>query len=123
MHIEHLVVAFEEELLSLVLEADGYLSPEIGKDILVFVKHRIACPEPALGSGVMVHVEHAVQAFVEHIAYHLFDALHPGFVHIALSIDVLGPGHRNADYAEALLLEHMDELTCGNRLSPGGFPG
>ena len=68
-----------------------------------------------------MYIEDAVHALVDHIVYHLFDAIHPCGVHLAVAIHLLIPGHGHTDGTESCLFHHLQELRLCNGLSPAGL--
>ena len=80
-----------------------------------------------------MHVENAVQAFVQYITHHFLHAGHPDRIyvvarpgaHVPLGAghryraDMRIPGNRHANGAKAGFLEQVDEFTGGHGLAPG----
>ena len=118
--VEHLVIAFKQQMLVIVLEAGGNLCPQLG--IAVELQRRTGDnPCGIVGSGVVVHIEDAIHALVDDIVHNLLHAVHPSLVNVALVIHVLVPGHGNADALETFLLESLHQVGVGDGLAPCGL--
>ena len=124
--IEHLVVALKEQVLVVVAELGGYLLPQVLVFLLdvvidVHIGLQPRCVTLGVGSRVVVDVEDAIESGVDYVIDYLVDALHPGFIHLAVSVHVVEPGHRHADGAEAGILEHGEQFGFGLGLAPAGL--
>ena len=127
---ENLVDGLEHQAVVVALEAVGNLRPQLleaGADGGIF---RLVGHEPVgtvatagvILAGVVVHIEDAVASGIEHHIDHLLHAVHPRLLHIVVGIHMREPGHRHADDVETLGGDGIDNLGCGDRLSPAGLP-
>ena len=130
--VEHLVEALEEQSLVVVLESEGNLGPEGGVDHIVFriivsiglqpvVAVEFAIAVITVGTGVVVHVDDAVEALVDNVIDNLFHSGHPLAIYLIVGVHVVVPGDGYADGAEACLLHHVDKFAGGLGLSPAGL--
>ena len=75
--------------------------------------------EPAVGPRVVMHVQQAHHALVQHPARHFGHPVHPAGVHLAVDIQMLRPGDGHADGTEAGVLHCADQPAGGEGIVPG----
>ena len=119
--VEQFVVSLEEQARTIVAEAGGNLGPKLAEPVPHRLIHRFGSEQPAAGTGVVVDVENAVQAGVQHVADDLLHPCHPVLAHVARGIHMLEPGHRHPDGAESGIRKGPDKRRGGHGLSPGGL--
>ena len=130
--IKHLIIALKEQLLAVVLEREGYLAPEslelqaIGRVIVSIgfdpvIARQLAIGVEAVGTGIVMHVDDAVETLVDDVIDNLLDAQHPLAIDFIIGIHVVVPGDGHTDSGEASLFHHVDELAGGLGLTPAGF--
>ena len=101
-------------MLFVVAELGGYLLPQV-------LELRLVGGQPSISTRIMVYVEDAILTSVDDVIDHLFDTCHPSFVHLAVAVHVVAPGHRYTDRIEACVLEHREQFCLGLGLSPAGL--
>ena len=84
VRVEHLIVAFEEQVFVVILELLGNLLPHSFEaflllGIVVFAGHQ---PRSIGGTCIMMDVEDAIHALADNIVHHLMHAFHPCFLYL-----------------------------------------
>ena len=121
--IKHLVVAFEEQVLVVVLETGGNLSPEIFKLLLALLIVGFISLDPVLHilivcTCIMVNIQDAVHTVINHVINDFLYSVHPGFIHGSVFLHVLEPGNWDADRIKTVLLQKIYHRFGGRNLSP-----
>ena len=124
--VEHLIITLEQQMLVIVLESLGYLFPdrlELRPVLCVvgFVGLDPRLKRTFIGTCIVVHIDDAVQSFVDDIVHHLFHTVHPSLVDLALRVNLLIPCHWHTDSTEASLLHHLDKFGFRHGLSPANL--
>ena len=101
------------------LQAIGGVIVGIGFDPVI--ARQLAIGIEAVGTGIVMHVDDAVEALVNDVIDNLLDAQHPLTIDFIIGIHVVVPGDGHTDSGEASGLHHLDEFACGLGLTPAGL--
>ena len=121
--VEHLVVTLKQQVLVVVLEGLSNLLPQLLELCLVLVIVGAAGMNPVCVAiaSVVVYVKYAVHSVVDNVVNHLFYAIHPRLVNIAIAVHLLIPCHWYTDRVETSLFHHLHQFRFGYRLSPASL--